>query len=75
MSAKGRALAGQSAAPFVLWGAEIGADFERLESFDYLVDAVAAAQDVALQRRHVALQVMQGKRVVRRFHVGDQEAA
>lgn len=76
MSAKGRALAGQASAPFVLWAAETGADFERLdESFDYLVDAVAAAEDIAAQRRHVAIHVRQGKRVVRRFLVGDQEAA
>jgi hypothetical protein len=75
MSAKGQALAGHGAPQFVLWGAEAGTDFERLDVFEVEADAVAAARDVASQRRHVSLQITLRRRVVRRFPVGDQEAA
>ena len=75
MSAKGRAMSGRESVPFALWVAEIGADFERVELFADLAEALSAARDLAVPGRYVEMQIRRGRKVVRRLPVGETEAA
>lgn len=76
MSRRGQAMAGRDAAThlFVLWAAEPGDDFERIESYDDLVAARAAARVLAAGGRYEFFQVVRGRKRVWSSTAG-QEAA